>query len=253
MGRVHGDYYLNYSKMPKKSKVVAEVKKEEKKAAVVEKLVPENITKKLERDAKLLKQRKAAKVQAKSDRKTSRALAAKNAEKYAKEYEAADQTMIDGKRAAKKAGQFYVEGEAKVAFVIRIKGINKLAPKPKKILQLFRLRQLHNGVFIKLNKATWNMIRMIEPHVTFGYPSRHMIKNLIYKRGAGKVNRCRIPLTDNSIIAGELGKHGINCIEDLVHEITTCGPKFKEANNFLWPFKLSSPLGGFEIKRHSFA
>ena len=131
--------------------------------------------------------------------------------------------------------------------------INKIAPKPKKILQLFRLRQLHNGVFIKLNKATWNMIRMIEPHVTFGYPSRHMIKNLIYKRGAGKVNRCRIPLTDNSIIAGELGKHGIECIEDLVHEITTCGPKFKEANNFLWPFKLSSPLGGFEIKRHSFA
>ena len=131
--------------------------------------------------------------------------------------------------------------------------INKIAPKPKKILQLFRLRQLHNGVFIKLNKATWNMIRMIEPHVTFGYPSRHMIKNLIYKRGAGKVNRCRIPLTDNSIIAGELGKHGINCIEDLVHEIVTCGPKFKEANNFLWPFKLSSPLGGFDIKRHSFA
>jgi large subunit ribosomal protein L7e len=131
--------------------------------------------------------------------------------------------------------------------------INKLAPKPKKILQLLRLRQLHNGVFIKLNKATWNMIRIIEPHVTFGYPSRHMIKNLIYKRGAGKVNRCRIPLTDNSIIAGELGTHGINCIEDLVHEITTCGPKFKEANNFLWPFKLSSPLGGFEIKRHSFA
>merc|ERR1711935_61326 len=144
----------------------------------------------------------AAKVQAKTDRKTSRALATKNAEKYAKEYEAADQTEIDGKRAAKKAGHFYVEGEAKV---------------------------------------------------TFGYPSRHMIKNLIYKRGAGKVNRCRIPLTDNSIIAGELGKHGINCIEDLVHEITTCGPKFKEANNFLWPFKLSSPLGGFEIKRHSFA
>jgi len=200
-----------------------------------------------------LKTRKAAMVKAKTDRKASRKVAETNAMKYAKEYEAADKALIDGKRAAKKEGKFYVEGEAKVAFVIRIKGINKLAPKPKKILQLFRLRQLHNGVFIKLNKATWNMIRIIEPHVTFGFPSRHMIKNLIYKRGAGKVNRCRIPLTDNSIIAGELGEHGINCIEDLVHEITTCGPKFKEANNFLWPFKLSSPLGGFEIKRHSFA
>jgi len=126
-------------------------------------------------------------------------------------------------------------------------------PKPKKILQLLRLRQLHNGVFVKINKATWNMIKMVEPWVTFGYPTRHTIRKLIYKRGYGKVNRSRIPLTDNSIINGELGKHGIVCVEDLINEIATCGPHFREANNFLWPFKLSSPLGGFEVKRHSFA
>lgn len=161
--------------------------------------------------------------------------------------------MIASKREAKKNGSFFVEAEPKVAFIVRIKGINKLAPKPKKILQLFRLRQLHNGVFVKLNKATWNMIRIIEPFVTYGFPSRSTISKLIYKRGYGKVNRSRIPLTDNSIIAGELGKSGIACIEDLIHEIANCGPKFKEANNFLWPFKLSSPLGGFEVKRHSFA
>jgi len=215
-------------------------------------VVPENIKKKLDRDEKLKKAKKAALAKAKTDRKAARTLAMKNAEKYAKEYADADQAIIDGKRKAKKAGHFFVEGEAKVAFLIRIKGINKLAPKPKKILQLLRLRQLHNGVFVKLNKATWNMIRIIEPHITFGYPSRETISKLIYKRGYGKVNRCRIPLTDNSIIAGELGSHGINCVEDLIHEIVTCGPNFKQANNFLWPFKLSSPLGGFEIKRHSF-
>lgn len=97
------------------------------------------------------------------------------------------------------------------------------------------------------------MIKMVEPFVTFGYPTRHTIRKLIYARGYGKVNRSRIPLTDNSIINGELGKYGIVCVEDLINEIATCGPHFKEANNFLWPFKLSSPLGGFEIKRHSFA
>lgn len=63
------------------------------------------------------------------------------------------------------------------------------------------------------------MIRVIEPLVTYGYPTRQTFSKLIYKRGYGKVNRCRIPLTDNSIIAGELGKFGINCIEDLIHEI----------------------------------
>ena len=41
-----------------------------------------------------------------------------------------------------------------------------------------------------------------------------------------------------------LGKHSIICVEDLVHEIVTCGPNFKAATNFLWPFKLSAPRVG---------
>ena len=49
-----------------------------------------------------------------------------------------------------------------------------------------------------------------------------------------------------------LGKHNIVCIEDLVHEIYTVGPAFKEANNFLWPFKLNTPNGGLNKKRLHF-
>jgi large subunit ribosomal protein L7e len=136
--------------------------------------------------------------------------------------------------------------------IIAVFSINKLAPKPKKIMQLLRLRQLHNGVFVKLNKATMNMVRICEPLVTYGYPSRDTVRKLIYKRGFGKVNRSRIPLTDNAVVESVLGKLGINSVEDLIHEIWTVGPHFKEANNFLWPFKLSSPLKGFEKKRHPF-
>jgi len=224
-------------------------------------VIPENILKKQRRDADLLKARVAARGAAKTARSTARKEQYKLAEGYFNEYNAADAALVKARRDAKAAGSFYVEAQPKVAFIIRIKGINKLAPKPKKILQLLRLRQLHNGVFVKLNKATWNMIIMIEPFVTFGYPSRETISKLIYKRGYGKVNRSRIPLTDNSIISDALattdkaGKvtGGITCIESLIHEIATCGADFKRANNFLWPFKLSSPLGGFELKRHSFA
>ena len=75
----------------------------------------------------------------------------------------------------------------------------------------------------------------------------------MYKRGHGKVNRRRIPLTDNSIVAESLGSLGVTCIEDVIHEIVTCGPNFKKVNNFVWPFKLSSPLGGWEVKRHQLA
>lgn len=76
--------------------------------------------------------------------------------------------------------------EPKVVFCIRIKGINKLAPKPRMILQLFRLRQLHNGVFIRVNKATMQMLQAVQPFVTYGYPSLSTIRKLIYKRGYGE-------------------------------------------------------------------
>merc|ERR1712086_272509 len=145
-------------------------------------------------------------------RKAARDLAMKNAEKYFKEYQAADEKLIADKRDAKAKNQFFVEAEPKVALLVRIRGINKLAPKPKKIMQLFRLRQINNAVFVKLNKAPWNMIRMVEPFITYGFPSRATVSKLIYKRGHGKVTRARLPLSDNALIAGELGAHGINCV-----------------------------------------
>lgn len=72
-----------------------------------------------------------------------------------------------------------------------VHSINKVAPKVRKVLQLFRLRQINNGVFIKLNKATINMLRIAEPYITWGYPNLKSVRELIYKRGFVKVNRYR--------------------------------------------------------------
>ena len=77
------------------------------------------------------------------------------------------------------------------------------------------------------------------------YPNLKTVRELVYKRGYGKVEKQRIALTDNAIVEKVLGKHGIICVEDVIHEILTVGPAFKEVNNFLWPFKLSCPKGGF--------
>ena len=49
-----------------------------------------------------------------------------------------------------------------------------------------------------------------------------------------------------------LGNRDIICMEDLIHEIYTVGNNFKYASNFLWPFKLSSPLGGWRRKYNHF-
>ena len=41
----------------------------------------------------------------------------------------------------------------------------------------------------------------------YRYPNLKSVRELVYKRGYGKVNGQRIPLTDNSIIEKCLGKH----------------------------------------------
>jgi len=214
--------------------------------------VPESILKK--RKAVLDTKARRAKTLALRKKKTSekRALIFKRAEKYAKEYKIAEREQIILKREARKHNNFYVPPEAKLALVVRIRGINNVHPKPRKVLQLFRLRQINNATFIKLNKATLNMIRLMDPYISWGYPNLKTVRELVYKRGFGKVDGRRIPLTDNSIIEQKLGKFGIVCVEDLIHEIYTVGPHFKEANNFLWHFKLSNPNGGWRYKKTHF-
>lgn len=125
-------------------------------------------------------------------------------------------------------------------FFSSIRGVH---PRVKQVLRLFRLRQINNGVFVKLNKATVQMLRIAEPYIAWGYPNLKSVRELIYKRGFGKVNKQRIPLSDNSVIEKALGKQDIICMEDLVHEVFTVGENFKKATNFLWPFKLNNPKG----------
>jgi large subunit ribosomal protein L7e len=209
---------------------------------------PESFLKKRKRVETLKAKKDIRALKAAKTRKAQRKVIFKRAEQYIKEYRDKERNAIRLKRQAKNAGNFIIPAEPKVVFAIRIRGIMRTHPKTTKILQLLRLRQLHTGVFVRMNKATAIMLRLVEPYVTYGEPNVKSISELLYKRGFAKVNRQRIPITDNSIISAALGKFGIICMEDVIHEIVTCGKHFKEVNNFLWPFKLSSPLGGFTDK-----
>merc|ERR1712038_815832 len=214
--------------------------------------VPETLLKRRKTLEKVKAARAAAKLKTKKHLKEKRKVIFKRAEAYVKEYRSKEKDEIRLRRMAKRDGKFYVPAEAKLAFVIRIRGINQVSPKVKKALQLLRLRQINNGVFVKLNKSSLNMLRLVEPYIAWGYPNLKSIKELMLKRGYAKVNHQRIPITDNQIIEDNLGKLDIICIEDLIHEIYTVGPNFKKANNFLWPFKLSNPLGGMRKKTNHF-
>lgn len=202
-------------------------------------------------------------------RKEKRGVIFKRAESYVKEYRDAEREKIRLTRLSKQDGSYYVPAEPKLVFVVRIKGyvfalpsttvaflnmlttpsISKMAPKPRKTLQLLRLLQINNGVFVRLTKATSEMLKIVEPYIAYGYPNLKTVRELVYKRGYGKIDKQRIPLTDNQIIEDHLGKYGIVCMEDLIHEIYTVGANFKQASNFLWPFKLSNPNGGFRPRK----
>ncbi|BGP26083.1 60S ribosomal protein L7 [Rhodotorula toruloides] len=207
-------------------------------------LVPETLLKKRKSTEKSREEKRAAALEARKVRKAKRAVIFKRAEQYVNEYNKKEREEIRLRRQAKANGDFYVPAQPKVYFVMRIKGINNIAPKPRKILQLLRLLQINNGVFVKVTKATSEMLLRVEPYITYGEPNLKTIRELVYKRGYGKVNRQRIPLSSNAVIEENLGKYGILSIEDIVHEIATVGPHFKEVSNFLWPFKLSNPNGG---------
>jgi large subunit ribosomal protein L7e len=111
------------------------------------------------------------------------------AEKYVKEYRDAEREKIRLAREAKQSGNLYVPAEPKLAFVVRIKGINKIDPKKRKTLQLLRLLQINNGVFIKLTKATSEMLKIVEPYVAYGYPNQKTVRELIYSKKTVTVSR----------------------------------------------------------------
>merc|ERR1719159_532757 len=167
-------------------------------------------------------------------------------EKYYKEY-AEEQSKLESlRREAKLNGSFFVEPEAKLLFVIRIKGLKKMAPRPRRVLRLFRLLQVNNGVFVRVNKASMGMMKFITPYVTFGYPDQNSVKNLLYRRGFLRLKGNRCPITDNRIIYENMADLGMQGIEDIIHEIYTVGPNFAKVNRMLWPFKLSCPRGGWK-------
>ncbi|KAI9498673.1 60S ribosomal protein L7 [Zychaea mexicana] len=211
--------------------------------------IPETFLKKQKAHEKNEAEQAEIKAAKKKARALNRNLISKKAESYVREYRQRERDEIRLRRQAKSTGNIYIPADPKLLFVVRIRGINDVHPKVSKILQLFRLVHLNNGVFVRLNKATANMLKIIEPYITFGPPNLKTIRTLIYKRGFVNVDCQRIPITDNDVIQNNMGNLDVICVEDVIHEIYTVGDHFKQVNRFLWPFKLNNPTGSWSKRK----
>ncbi|XP_004710825.2 60S ribosomal protein L7-like 1 [Echinops telfairi] len=126
-----------------------------------------------------------------------------------------------------------------LAFAVRIQRIKGVSFLVKKTIARLRLKKIFSGVFVKVTPVTLKMLRMVEPYVTWGFPNLKSVRELILKRGQAKVKNKTIPLTDNTVIEEHLGKFGVICLEDLIHEIAFPGKYFQVVSQFLHPFGLS--------------
>merc|ERR1712159_86343 len=191
---------------------------------LVEKTLPENLRKKTERDTALASKLRASREQRAKDVVAKKAEWLKRGQTHYTNYVNEQRRLVEARRNANANGEMFVEGQPKVLLVVRV----------------------------KVNKATLNMLQRIQPYVTYGYPNRKTVESLVYKRGYGKVAGQRVRLSNNFIVEENLNKHGCMCMEDVVDQVMNVGPAFKQVNNFLWPFKLSSPKGGLVRKTKPF-
>ena len=188
----------------------------------------------------------------KAEKKALKAKAYLRGLKYAREYRAKEAKLTTLRRQAKTHGNYFAEEKPKVAVVVRIRGIAKVAPKQRKVLQLLRLRQIFNCVLVKMNKPMENMLRLVEPYIAYGYPSLKTVRALVYKRGHLKINGQRVKINSNKLVKDKFNNDDVVCVEDMVNQIVTAGKQFRAVTNGLWPFKLSPPKGGMRQKRRHF-
>ncbi|KAB5564903.1 hypothetical protein DKX38_004957 [Salix brachista] len=205
----------------------------------------------------------------------------KRPEQLVREFREREVDLIRMKQRTKRAKSALSTPNSKLLFVIRLHGKNDMHPKTRKILYNLRLTRIFHGVFLKASPGVLELLQKVEPYVTYGslewfivrsskvtlsmpnrlvkyvrsnakYPNAKNVSSLIYKKGYGKIDNKRVPLIDNNIIEQALGKHGMLCLEDIVHEVANGGPHFREILNFLGPFSLNKPKEGLQGKRALF-
>ena len=90
------------------------------------------------------------------------------------------------------------------------------------------------AVFLNLDARTLRKLMKVENYITYGYPSKKVVSELIYKRAFGKIDGKRVHLNTNQIIEKHFESKGIICFEDLINQIFGCGEHFRDLTKFLW-------------------
>ncbi|XP_051852937.1 60S ribosomal protein L7-like 1 isoform X1 [Antechinus flavipes] len=202
-------------------------------------LVPENLLKKRKAyQALKATQAKQALLEKRKQKKGTQ-LKFRRLESFVHESHRVSRDVARLRRLVSKPGCYVLKDAHRLAFVVRMERINGVSNQVTKTIEELRLKKIYSGVFVKITPGSLKKLRIIEPYVAWGYPNLKSVRELILKRGQARINNKKVSLTDNTLIEEHLGKFGIICLEDVIHEICSVGEHFSQVSRFLCPFPLS--------------
>jgi len=158
--------------------------------------------------------------------------------------------QINIRKRFKQQGKFKISDVPQTLFVIRIKDGKSCPKEIKNHLKLLKLDNFLDACFIQNNEEARDILRTVEPWITFGYPTNKIIQQLILRRGAAEPDRT--PLKSNVIVEDNFAEVGLICIDDLIDVLFNGGEQFNAANGKVAVFKLGKPEDDFAELRKRF-
>eukprot|EP00817_Percolomonadidae_sp_ATCC50343_P002902 CAMPEP_0117423988 /NCGR_PEP_ID=MMETSP0758-20121206/4505_1 /TAXON_ID=63605 /ORGANISM="Percolomonas cosmopolitus, Strain AE-1 (ATCC 50343)" /LENGTH=244 /DNA_ID=CAMNT_0005207513 /DNA_START=99 /DNA_END=830 /DNA_ORIENTATION=+ len=147
--------------------------------------------------------------------------------------------------------RFAIDPTQHVLLVVRIVQTPNMPDIVRTALHLLKLPTIYTATFLPVTENNLNMLRIVEPYIMFGYPSREIVQTLITKLGALRIQHStaeppvREPIRSNEQIEELLGKHDIICLDDIVDaSLSPQADQYKFISNALWPFRLHAPKEG---------
>lgn len=190
---------------------------------------------------------------------------------------------------SKVTNMLYVPNEPNFLIVILVRSKCRISAKLNKVCDLLRLEKIHTAVIVKNNESIRNMLKIIKDYVAFGFISFSVLRQLLIKRGKGrnydkhshqfntkvleqenfqisslfnselkiiknekirrKKGHSEINLTPENLSSIFKNDPNIRCVDDLALHLYTQSEYFKIVNNFLCPFKLNCPKGGYKHRK----
>ncbi|XP_045411571.1 60S ribosomal protein L7-like 1 [Lemur catta] len=211
-------------------------------------LVPENLLKKRKAYQALKATQAKQALLAKKEQRTGKGSRFKRLESFLHDSWQQHRDRVRLRRLEVKPHALELPDKHSLAFVVRIQRINGVSSLVQKTIASLHLKKIFSGIFVRVTPQSLKLLRMVEPYVTWGFPNLKSVRELILKHGQAKVKNKTIPLTGNTVIEEHLGRFGVICLEDLIHEIVFPGKHFQEISWFLRPFQLLVARRATKIK-----